>query len=265
MNLIKQFFRFGLKQVLCCVFPAAIFLTLAVSKVIHFPFLYRYDFILLVCILIQYLLVRFKLESKDELKVISLFHIIGLLLEIYKIHMGSWAYPEYAYTKILGVPLYSGFMYSSVASYICQAWKRFNLKFINWPSNFITYPIGFFIYLNFFTHHYIADFRWIIIFSLFIFFGKSIVEFKVGEGNYRMPIIVSYFLIGFFIWVAENISTFLGAWKYPNQGQVWHMVDFGKISSWFLLVIISVIIVANLKHIKYRSEAGCSSDTFSQL
>lgn len=29
------------------------------------------------------------------------------------------------------------------------------------------------------------------------------------------------------------------------------MVHLGKISSWFLLVIISIIIVANLKHFKY--------------
>lgn len=44
-----------------------------------------------------------------------MFHLIGLALEIFKVHMGSWSYPEEGYVKIFGVPLYSGFMYASVA------------------------------------------------------------------------------------------------------------------------------------------------------
>ena len=49
-------------------------------------------------------------------------------MELFKVHKGSWSYPEEAYTKFFGVPLYSGFMYASVASYMCQAWHWFNLK-----------------------------------------------------------------------------------------------------------------------------------------
>jgi uncharacterized membrane protein YoaT (DUF817 family) len=62
------------------------------------------------------MMVYLKLETIDELKVICLFHIIGLILELYKVHMGSWSYPEEGWSKIQGVPLYSGFMYASVAS-----------------------------------------------------------------------------------------------------------------------------------------------------
>lgn len=258
-NYIKHLFHFGIQQALCCVFPLSIFLTLALSKAVHLPFLYRYDFILIVCILVQALMVYFKLETIDEVKVISLFHIIGLGLELFKVHMGSWAYPEYAFSKIGDVPLYSGFMYSSVASYICQAWKRFDLKILNWPHNGITYPLATLIYLNFFSHHFILDLRWILILSLFAIFGKTIVTFKVKSFPCKMPLILSFFLIGFFIWLAENISTFLGAWKYPNQMKTWAMVDPGKISSWFLLVIISVIIVSNLKHYKYRTNPNKES------
>lgn len=64
-----------------------------------------------------------------------------------------------------------------------------------------------------------------------------------------------FFLVGFFIWLAENIATFFNAWKYPDQNQVWHVVSVSKISSWFLLVIISVIIVAQLKHVKANRNA----------
>ncbi|MBJ6949523.1 DUF817 family protein, partial [Vibrio cholerae] len=58
------------------------------------------------------------------------------------------------------------------------------------------------------------------------------------------------FLIGFFIWIAENIATFFGAWQYPNQHETWNLVHLSKISSWFLLVVISIMIVTQLKHLK---------------
>jgi uncharacterized membrane protein YoaT (DUF817 family) len=67
-----------------------------------------------------------------------------------------------------------------------------------------------------------------------------------------MPLVLAFALIGFFIWVAENISTFLGAWRYPNQIGAWALVHIGKWSSWSLLTIMSFIIVVELKHIKAR-------------
>jgi len=65
-----------------------------------------------------------------------------------------------------------------------------------------------------------------------------------------MPVALSFVLIGFFIWIAENIATFFGAWQYPDQQQQWTMVHISKISSWLLLVIVSFLIVALLKHLK---------------
>jgi uncharacterized membrane protein YoaT (DUF817 family) len=65
-----------------------------------------------------------------------------------------------------------------------------------------------------------------------------------------MPVIVSFLLIGFFIWLAENMATFLGAWKYAYQHKGWAMVNYQKISSWAFLVIVSYIIVAELKMVK---------------
>jgi uncharacterized membrane protein YoaT (DUF817 family) len=69
-----------------------------------------------------------------------------------------------------------------------------------------------------------------------------------------MPLVLSFLLIGFFIWVAENIATFFGAWVYPNQARSWAVVGPGKITSWTLLVIISFIIVAALKGAFPRKE-----------
>lgn len=254
MKLLKNFIYFGYMQAISCIFPVIIFGALALSKIVSIPYLPRYDFILLICIIGQVLMLATRLETWDEFKVICLFHVIGLALELYKVHMGSWAYPEDAYSKVWGVPLYSGFMYASVASYICQAWRRFDLQIVHWPTSILAWLIGALIYLNFFTHHYFYDIRWTLKALLFVLFFRTVVRFRINEKVYKMPIILSFLLIGFFIWIAENITTFLGAWQYPNQEQAWSIVHIGKISSWFLLVIISIIIVIQLKRVKNGSE-----------
>jgi uncharacterized membrane protein YoaT (DUF817 family) len=198
----------------------------------------------------QWLMLRSGLETKDELKVITLFHIIGLALELFKVQMGSWSYPEEGYSKVFGVPLYSGFMYASVASYLCQAWRRLEVELIKWPSLWAVVPLAAAIYLNFFTHHFWIDIRWWLSGLVIVVFWKCSVSYEVNGIRYRMPLALSFVLIGFFIWVAENIATYFGAWKYPNQTEAWSLVHLGKVSSWLLLVIVSFLIVAVLKQIK---------------
>nr|WP_269071773.1 DUF817 family protein [Rhizobium sp. C4] len=61
---------------------------------------------------------------------------------------------------------------------------------------------------------------------------------------------LSFVLIGFFIWLAENFATFFGVWRYPNQIGAWSVVHVGKWSSWSLVIIMTFTIVAHLKHIK---------------
>lgn len=103
---------------------------------------------------------RSRLETLDEIKVICVFHIIGLALELYKAQMGSWSYPEQVYSKLFGVPLYSGFMYASVANYMSQVWRLLKLDMTGWLGMVPASALGAAIYLNFFTHHFIPDFRW---------------------------------------------------------------------------------------------------------
>lgn len=70
-----------------------------------------------------------------------------------------------------------------------------------------------------------------------------------------MPLPLAFLLIGFFIWIAENISTLFGGWQYPNQAESWELVHLGKISSWGLLVVITFTIVAELKFFHQRKES----------
>lgn len=247
---LRRLWLFGWNQALSCIFPVIIFATLGLTKFVHVPGIARYDLILLVCIAAQIMMLLTKLETFDELKVITMFHVIGLLLELFKVQMGSWAYPEEAWSKVLGVPLYSGFMYASVASYICQAWRRLELRLANWPRAWEATALAVLIYANFFTHHWLPDLRWVLIAVLAALFRRTLVYYTVGGKIYAMPMLVAYALIAFFIWLAENISTFLGAWRYPNQEAGWALVHWGKLSSWFMLVIISIIIVVQLKDLK---------------
>ncbi|MCA1054422.1 DUF817 domain-containing protein [Rossellomorea aquimaris] len=252
MRALKQLARFGYSQALSCLFPVVIFASLAMTEWIPLPFMPRYDWLLIICLLMQWGMIRSGLETRDELKVITLFHLIGLCLELFKVHMGSWAYPEEGYTKLYGVPLYSGFMYASVASYLCQAWRRLKVELVEWPPFAVVVLLAAAIYLNFFTHHFWVDIRWWLSGLVLVVFWNSWVRYEVGGRLYRMPLALSFVLIGFFIWIAENIATFFGAWQYPNQVEAWSLVHLGKVSSWLLLVIVSFLIVATLKLMKEK-------------
>ncbi|MGB8956194.1 MAG: DUF817 family protein, partial [Tumebacillaceae bacterium] len=159
MRGLLQLVRFGWQQALSCLFPVVIFASLAITQLIQVPWLPRYDLLLLICLAMQVWMVRSGLETRDEIKVITLFHLIGLALEMFKVHMGSWSYPEEGYSKVFGVPLYSGFMYASVASYLCQAWRRMNVELVRWPPFSVVVPLAVMIYFNFFTHHFWIDVR----------------------------------------------------------------------------------------------------------
>ncbi len=251
-SLLLDLIFFIIKELRALLFAILFVGVLFISNYVHIPGLYRYDFLFLAALLIQFLLVFFKLETKDEAKTIFLFHLIGLALELFKTSssVGSWSYPEPGLLKIANVPLYSGFMYASVGSYIAGAWKTLKLRLVNPPSYALSIILCFFIYLNFFTNHFIPDLRWLLFIAIIVLYYRTTIYFTPREKEYWMPLTLGFFLTGFFVWVAENIATYLGAWKYPGQIHEWHVVGFQKITSWFLLVIICFIVVAHLKHIK---------------
>lgn len=260
---IREFFAFGYKEAISCLFPAFIFLILGLSKLISVPGIARYDLLLLLCLGMQYLMYRTGLETKHELYVICFFHFIGVSMEVFKVSHGAWQYPEPAMSKVFGVPLFSGFMYASVASYICQAWRHCDLRMENWPKLRESICLAILIYGNFFTNLYIPDLRLFIIPLLMVAFRKTWVSFDSNGNRRRMPMLLSFFLIAFFVWIAENIGTFLGAWVYPHQAENWSMVRMQLMSSWFLLVIVSVIIVAALKMVKEDKYSSSCVDEVS--
>lgn len=253
-RLAVEFGYFGIKQVRACAFAGSFFAAVfAVPRggLLGIP---RYDLLLLIALAIQGGMIWAKLESWDELKAITVFHLIGFALEVFKTSAGikSWSYPDFAYTKLFGVPLFSGFMYAAVGSYIIQAWRLFDLRIRHHPPYWMATLIAIAIYANFFTHHFIGDYRWYLAACALGLYARTSVVFRPFDRDRTMPLLASFLLIGFFIWLAENVSTFFGIWRYPNQLGAWTNVHVGKWSSWSLLVIMTFTIVANLKHIKER-------------
>lgn len=249
-----EFLYFGIKEARACLFVGLFFATVfSVPRhgLLGVP---RYDALLIIALAIQAWMVWAKLETLDELKAITLFHAVGFVLEVFKTSgaINSWAYPDFAYTKLLGVPLFSGFMYAAVGSYIIQAWRLFELRVVHHPPYWMAGLMAVVIYANFFSHHYIRDCRWYIAACVLGLYARATVIFRPLDRERKMPLLLSFILIGFFIWLAENISTFFGVWRYPNQLGAWSAVHVGKWSSWSLLVIMTFTIVANLKHVKER-------------
>src|ERR1041385_5132432 len=259
---IFEFIVFGLKQAAACVFAGSFLFLLAISSHVHIPGLARYDFLFLSAIAIQIVLVAVRLENWREVAVLSVFHLIGMGLELFKTSpsIRSWSYPEHAFFHIRPVPLYSGFMYASVASYIMQAWRLMQVRLTASPPFPLAVGLCAAIYANFFTNHYMLDLRWPLAACVLLLFRRTQVNFIVLKKKRRMPLALSFLLIGFFIWVAENIATYFGAWQYPHQKRQWAIVGPTKISSWMLLVIISFIIVAALKEIFPKRQEVFSAD-----
>jgi uncharacterized membrane protein YoaT (DUF817 family) len=249
-----EFLYFGIKEARACLFVGLFFTAVFSVPRVGILGVPRYDVLLFLALAIQAWMVWAKLETIDELKAITIFHLVGFVLEVFKTSSGikSWTYPDFAYTKVFGVPLFSGFMYAAVGSYIIQAWRLLELRILHHPPYWMAGLIAFVIYANFFTHHYIGDYRWYITACALGLYARSTVVFRPLDRERKMPLLLSFVLIGFFIWLAENISTFFGIWKYPNQLGAWSAVHIGKWSSWSLLVIMTFTIVANLKHVKER-------------
>jgi uncharacterized membrane protein YoaT (DUF817 family) len=247
-----EFLYFGIKEARACLFVALFFAAVFLMPRAGIAGLPRYDALLIVALAIQAWMVWAKLETLDEMKAVCLFHVIGYALEVFKVSgaIQSWSYPDFAYTKLFGVPLFSGFMYAAVGSYIIQAWRLLDVRIRHHPPYWMAVLIAVLIYANFFTHHYIGDYRWYVAACALGLYARTTVIFRPLDRDRRMPMLLAFVLIGFFIWLAENISTFWGVWRYPNQLGAWSAVHVGKWSSWSLLVVMTFTIVAHLKHIK---------------
>jgi uncharacterized membrane protein YoaT (DUF817 family) len=241
---IAELIMFTLKQAWACLFGALMLAGLILSDIVWDDTwtLARYDALVIYAITLQALFLILKLETLAEARVILLFHITGTAMEIFKVNVGSWAYPEPALLKIWGVPLFSGFMYASVGSFIARVIRIFDMRFAPYPPLWMTFTLGTLIYLNFFTHHYIFDARYVLFAATLILFIHTRVWFRIADTDYWMPLPFAALLTSFFLWLAENVGTGTGTWVYAGTDGL-SLVSFAKLGSWYLLLYVSFVTV----------------------
>lgn len=236
---------FVLKQAWACVFGALLLVVIVAAR-LWYPNdlgLARNDALTIAAILIQVGMLAFRLESGRELWVIVLFHITGTIMELFKTDVGSWAYEAEGVLRIGAVPLFSGFMYAAVGSYMVRVYRLHDLRFTRYPRIWMTTVVATAIYLNFFAHHFMVDLRWVLLALVLVLWGRTIMHFRVWRVTLKVPVLVVFAGVALFIWLAENIGTWGGAWLYPHQEGGWEMVSPQKLVAWFLLMIISVVMV----------------------
>ncbi len=252
---LYEFWLFGIKQAYACLFGGFLLAVMIITRY-WYPIdsLHRYDFIFLAAIAFQVLLLLTRLETLRESLVIVVFHVVATIMELFKTSdsIASWTYPEAYVFGIGNVPLFTGFMYSAVGSYIARVWRIFEFEYSQYPDKWATLVLVSLIYLNFFTHHFIFDLRWILLaFTVFLFYNTTIY-FKVSHTHRKMPLLLGWFLVALFIWLAENIATFTNIWIYPNQTEQWNMVSLSKLSSWYLLMLLSFVLVSLINTLTIR-------------
>ncbi|MBD2803162.1 DUF817 domain-containing protein [Xenorhabdus sp. ZM] len=249
---ILEFLFFGLINARSCLFAGFFFLALFLVPTKGILGIPRYDVLLIFAVSFQAFLMWSKLETWDELKAICVFHLVGFIMELFKTSaaISSWQYPDPALTKLWGVPLFTGFMYAAVGSYIIQSWRFFKVRIEHYPPYWMATLVALAIYINFFSHHYISDYRWYLTAFIFGLYARGTVFYTPLDKERKMPLLLAFILIGFFIWLAENFGTFFGIWQYPHQLGAWSAVHAGKWGAWSLLVVVTFTIVVHLKHIK---------------
>lgn len=240
-----EFAVFVLKQAWACAFGAVLLLAIVAARLFHpddAP-LARNDLLTIIAVLIQIAMLAFGLETVRELRVIVLFHITGTIMELFKTDVGSWEYAAEGILRIGGVPLFSGFMYAAVGSYMVRVYRLFDLRFDRYPRRWLTAVVAVAIYANFFTHHFWWDARWVLLAAVVLLWARTVMHARIRRRVLRLPLLLVFAGVAVFIWLAENIATWAGAWAYPNQVAGWEPVSPSKLISWFLLMIISVVLV----------------------
>jgi uncharacterized membrane protein YoaT (DUF817 family) len=258
-----EFLVFGLKQGWACLFGGAVLFLILATKFLwpaHFP-LARYDFLFLAALTIQVAMLWLRLETLSEAKVILIFHVVGTAMELFKTSAGSWIYREDNFFRLGGVPLFSGFMYAAVGSYIARISRIFDMRYSHYPPMWETMLLCAAIYVNFFTHHFIIDMRYALFAATALVYRRTVVHYRVFRHRLKMPLLVGFLLVALFIWLAENIGTWSRAWIYPGQEAGWTPVSIGKLGAWYLLMIISYVLVTLVHRPQSLDAADPSAST----
>ncbi len=255
-GIIQLLFHFGLKQASACIFGICLLIAMILTRMIWQESwaLARYDALLFIAITLQVLFLKTGIETISEARVILLFHITGTAMEIFKVHAGSWSYPDPSIIRIYDVPLYTGFMYAAVGSYMARVVRLFDMEMAPFPPLWLHYGLAALVYINFFSHHFMIDIRYFLFAATIVLYGRTQIWFRVRRRWLWMPLPLAAFFSSFFLWIAENIGTATGTWLYSGQS-AFEMVRFAKMGAWYLLLYVSFATVTLVVRVTPREGA----------
>lgn len=267
--MLNRLVDFAKLQFSAAIFGIGILVLIMVSSLLWqdgWP-IYRYDFLFIAILLMQIGLLATGRETWAEARIIFVFHIVAVVMEIFKTSVGSWIYPgpslfafpalEFQMTSLFGVsldkpldfvsspvPLFTGFMYSAVGSYIARGWRLSGMRLTGAPVQWAGGLLALAIYINFYTHHLWHDARHVLMVAALLLYWKCWAEFPTYG---KVPLLALFIFVGLLVYAAENIGSLSGTWLYPNQHEGWQPVPIGKLSSWTLLMIVSFSLVRLVK------------------
>jgi len=239
---------FVLKHLWAGAFGGVLIVAIAGSRAIwqdDWP-LARYDALFAVALATQALFLALRLETRHEGGVIAAFAALGLGMELFKVGVGSWAYPEPGVLAVAGVPLFVGFMYAAVGLCIVRMIRIFEMQFAPFPPLWLNGLLAAAIYANFFAMHALADLR-IPLMALTIWaYGRTRISFRAFGGRRSMPLLVSLTASALGVWLVENLGTLTGTWLYAGQapGQP---VSLATLGSWYLFLCVALALALALR------------------
>lgn len=67
----------------------------------------------------------------------------------------------------------------------------------HYPPYWMATLVALAIYINFFSHHFIGDYRWYLTAFILGLYARSVVYFTPYDTERRMPLLLAFVLIGF--------------------------------------------------------------------
>lgn len=238
-HMLRSILRLGWDGLYCAAFPLFLLGTLALTDVVRLEWIARYDLVLVLCVLFQVGMLALKIETPREFATIFAFHAMGVSLEIFKVNHGGWAYPEEAWCKLAGVPMYSGFMYASVGSFLLAAFKRFEMRLVPSPPVPALAALVVLIYANFFTNTWLPDAKLPLLAVATWLLWRTWIHTR----GLSAPVLLLFPAMGGMLWLAECWGTAFGSWQYPRQAEGWTIVPPDKLLSWTTLTLVSFLLV----------------------
>lgn len=226
-------------------YPAFILTMLVFSHFVPAYVIPRYDFIFIVCIGFLGYMVKQRYHTLRDVGIIALLYYLGLMLEIYKVKTNSFIYYEFGYTEFLGVPLFSGLIYSSLASVLIIAQQKVGLVINTLGNRYLTFGLGMSIYFSFFIPALFYYLQYILLGVAVVFFYKTNVVVFYNNRVYTFPLLFVFGVGAAVAVLAQVLIANVCVFSYTVQHTGWQGPVIQKAASIILAGIAFFIIGAD--------------------